>query len=95
MSVQARARVQVTLEIDVSGGAWGPDCKVEQVFQQGGRDAIESLERVLDAARQGLLWEHNPALNPGDPHVSVRCRRDLRARVIGEPKVTAVIAGQT
>lgn len=76
---KARARVQVTLEIDVTGGDWGPSAKVEQIFSQAKRESMQDLEQLLKAAREGGIPD------------SSDMRRRLYAKVVGEPKVTAVL----
>ena len=47
MDHSARARVTVTLEIDV-GSNWGADCTVEQVYKQGAEEAVGRMRNVLD-----------------------------------------------
>lgn len=40
------AKVQVTLEVPV--GSWGPECKLNQVYQQAAESAIEQLSRLTE-----------------------------------------------
>lgn len=44
------ARVQFTVEYRC--GAWGPDCQLQQVYEQAGREAVDKMERLLNNARQ-------------------------------------------
>jgi len=44
--VQARARVLLTLEVDLSG-RWGSDCTVGQVHDQAGREAVDKVFRLV------------------------------------------------
>ncbi len=43
--VMARARVQVTVEID-GGGPWGTDCTMEQVHRQAAETAVNFLNSM-------------------------------------------------
>lgn len=45
--VSARARVTVTLEIEVTD-SWGTDCTVQQVHQQATESALGVIRRVKD-----------------------------------------------
>jgi hypothetical protein len=44
--VQARARVQVTIEIDVPD-RWGAECSVEQVQRQAAESALAEIRRAF------------------------------------------------
>jgi hypothetical protein len=73
--MSVRARVTVTLEIAV-GDHWGADVKAEQVRRQ-------AIESALGAIRRGMTVNM----------VQGEDRTDERgfARVIGDPKVEAII----
>lgn len=75
---QARARVTVTVtvEFDVAG-VWGSDCSLSQVHEQARESAINTLSKVFD------LGAHTV------PSDALRTR--ARARLVGAPKVEAVI----
>lgn len=76
IGTQARARVTVTVEIDVDG-VWGADCSLSQVHRQARESAIDTLSKVFD------LGQHTV------PSDALRTR--ARARLVGAPKVEAVI----
>jgi hypothetical protein len=42
----ARARVQLTLDVD-AGSTWESSCPVGQIHEQAAREAVEMIERVL------------------------------------------------
>lgn len=69
------ARVQITIEVDVPD-SWGEECKLDQVKKQ----ATEKVEQLL---RQGFIV-HQLTMHPGP-------RSNVEARIIGEPKVTAIM----
>ncbi len=46
MKIQARARVQITIEMETS--VWGGECQIEQVYQQAAR---EGKERVIQSMK--------------------------------------------
>lgn len=78
--IQTRARVQVTLEIDVSD-TWGPDCDLGQVFKQASDSAIGVLRGVFNLG-DGLVC--SPAkghVPPADQH---------RVRLVGDPDVLVI-----
>lgn len=43
---RARARVQVTLDVD-AGSVWGLDCEMSQLVDQASRETTEQLKRHL------------------------------------------------
>ena len=45
MNVKATAKVKVTLE--VSGGSWGRECSLDQVFEQASKEALITVNRVI------------------------------------------------
>jgi len=78
---KATARVQVTLEINPRGGHWGADCTVGQVHEQALREAMSELSFLLAAAKQGFVVKSDGA----------KLERRINAKVIGKPKVLAVV----
>jgi len=53
-SRDGRARVRVTLEIEIGGGAWGAECPVGQVYKQALDEAKEIIARRFGiGARDG------------------------------------------
>jgi hypothetical protein len=73
----ANARVQLTIEVDV-GSSWGSDCTVAQVHKQGEEEAIGCVRQLLQEAITG------------DDRILKD--RASRIRIVGHPKVTAVLA---
>jgi hypothetical protein len=49
---EARARVRVTLEIEINGGAWGAECPVGEVYKQ----AVEKARAII-VARFGVTLQ--------------------------------------
>lgn len=47
----ARARIQVTVELDIGGGGWSGNCPINQLYSQARRQALEDLERLTGLAR--------------------------------------------
>jgi len=77
----ARARVQVTLEIDVPD-SWGHDCKVEQIYDQAAESALGML-------RQGLVVDG--MTNTGLARSREEAERRPRVSVVGKPEITAIL----
>ncbi len=74
--LQARATVQVTLEIDTDGGGWGKDCTVDQVFRQASASAVGRLRQLLE----------------GTTTTRTGCKVSTQGiRVVGTPKICAVM----
>jgi hypothetical protein len=48
MAETAYAVLTVTVEVDSSGGGWGPSCTLEQLKGQAARECRERLMRVLE-----------------------------------------------
>lgn len=48
MKIQAKARVQVTVEVDAS--LWGDDCTIGQLYKQAARDGIEAVRRACQTS---------------------------------------------
>lgn len=69
--IEARARVRVTVEIEIPGGAWGSDCTIDQVYKQAKETAIGTLRQglIIDGLRQGNMAEAR-AMLIGDPYVT-------------------------
>jgi len=44
-SIKVKARVQLTVEVDL-GDVWSEDCSISQLFQQAGNAAKERLRAV-------------------------------------------------
>lgn len=61
--VQARARVQLTIEVEVTD-RWGADCPAGQVYKQARESAIAAVQKLGEG----------------------------KVRVLGEPRVTAILA---
>jgi hypothetical protein len=53
--VVAVARVRVTVE--VTRGSWGDDCKLEQVFDQAGREAAADIQNLIAKAGARVVGE--------------------------------------
>lgn len=53
-NVKIRARVRVTVEIDVSD-AWGGDCALSQVHRQAKQSAIDRLTLTRGPGDTGLI----------------------------------------
>lgn len=79
--VAATVRVQVTLEITPSGGGWGQECKLDQVYKQAKETAMTDLGWLLRIAEQGFQVK-------GDCGIIRRCK----AKVVGKPRVLAIVA---
>jgi len=78
--VKVSARVQLTVEIDVSD-TWGGNCAMDQVYDQ-----------AVEAARSALAH----GIKIDGRYRSDAIPSKLRsARTIGEPKVSAVIVEET
>lgn len=75
--VRATARVQLTIEIDGEGGVWGAECSLDQVHKQAREGAIGALNRVVSRA--------------GNPEAEKQPLARIAIRIIGEPKVTAIL----
>ena len=47
------ARVRVTVQIEITRHCtWGGDCPVSQVYEQGSREALEDLQRLIHSGAQ-------------------------------------------
>lgn len=77
MKTTTKARVQVTVELELTG-TWGGDCPTEQIFKQGGEEAIQTLREVLNLS-DGLVSRFK--LDPD---------KQPRVRIIGAPHVIAI-----
>lgn len=73
--MQAAARVQITVEFQVGGGAWPNDSKIEDVHRQ-------AHESALDILRRGLVI---------DGLTVTAGATKTHATVVGEPRVTAIL----
>ncbi len=79
--VKASARIRVTLEITPSGGDWGQDCKLDQIYRQALELAMADLSWLLRAAKEGFKVKSD----------TVGIERRCKAVLIGKPKVLAVV----
>jgi hypothetical protein len=70
MKLTTKARVLVTLEIDLDG-TWGQDCKTEQVYKQAGDEVRGKI-----SSWRTSQYDKTPTVH---------------ARIIGEPKITAIL----
>jgi len=50
MKVQAKARVQATIEVEAS--AWGGDCSISQLYKQAGESAINQIKHACQLSKQ-------------------------------------------
>lgn len=50
--ISATVLVRVVLEVPV-GGTWGSDCTVEQAHQQGEKEALGQVSRLLESDTMG------------------------------------------
>jgi hypothetical protein len=82
VAVSVTARVLITIDIHV-GSHWNDDVKADQVRKQ----AVEAAEHAL---RSGLVIRGSTTQASGPD--SLRARHLLTAIVVGDPKVTAIIA---
>lgn len=79
--VSATARVQVTLEITPSGGGWGKDCQLDQVYKQAREEAMRELSFLLQAGKHGFVVKGS----------GCSITRHCNASVVGKPRVLAVV----
>jgi hypothetical protein len=68
LKVDARARVQVTIEVTTE--VWGEDCSIGQLYAQAAESGINQIHKLVAESK-------------------------MQARVVGEPKVIAVLAEKT
>jgi hypothetical protein len=68
--VHGSARVQLTVEIPLSGG-WGDDCTIGQLNKQAAEEAIGALRRglVIDGMKNALVTSPVAARVIGTPVV--------------------------
>jgi len=52
--IQAKARVQLTIEVDV-GAPWGEDCTIGQVYKQAAEAAHADIIHILKLSGQGRI----------------------------------------
>lgn len=52
--IQAKARVQMTVEVD-AGAPWGADCSIEQMYKQAAQSARENLINALKPGEHGRV----------------------------------------
>ena len=45
--ITAKARVQVTLDIECMGGTWGEECSIGQLQKQAAEDALNQLKSIF------------------------------------------------
>lgn len=57
--VGARARAQITIEVD-SGSNWGNETQVAQVFDQAGRETADKIEQALQKEFSGVTFIGTP-----------------------------------
>jgi hypothetical protein len=50
-TLSARARVQMTIEID-AGSNWGNDCTAEQLYSQAGRESLNHVRNIFQKAEE-------------------------------------------
>jgi hypothetical protein len=74
----ARARVRVTLEIEINGGAWGAECPVGEIYKQAVKEAQEIIAR-----RFGVSL-HAPGDARGEP---------VRATIIDMTPIAIITEG--
>lgn len=60
--IQAKARVQMTVEVD-AGAPWGADCSIEQMYKQAAESARTNL---INALKPG---EHGRVVIVGEPKI--------------------------
>lgn len=56
IKIQARARVQVTLDITVPD-TWGPDCPTHQIWRQAAESALGLIENGIPRAVMQVVGE--------------------------------------
>lgn len=49
--VEGTAVVVLKLRIVVDGGAWGPECSIEQIHKQAERDAFDKIGLMIEGSR--------------------------------------------
>jgi hypothetical protein len=62
--VQALARVQITVEFAIGGGAWSSDRTIEQIN-------AEARENALQILRRGLIVEGLMCHSPSKTHATI------------------------
>lgn len=78
MRATAHARVQVTLDVPVSG-SWGPECQIQQIRDQAVESALQELRSGI--CINGLVSSSNK-------------RPNVEVTIVGQPKVVAVLVGE-
>ena len=73
----ATTRVALTVDLELPS-RWNTDCNVQYIRDQAVKEALASLNRLLDASRDGTLMING-------------CRSNIRGTVVGVPKVTVVV----
>ena len=46
--IRTTTMARVRLTVDVSVGSWGPECKIDQVYQQASEEAINRVRRLIN-----------------------------------------------
>lgn len=55
MRITAKAKVQITVEVEAS--AWGGDCPISQLYKQAGDSGIEQLRSLLRGSSVKIIGE--------------------------------------
>ncbi len=51
MKIKAKARVQLTVEVEES--AWGSDCTIDQLYKQASESGLIKLKKILTDSKCG------------------------------------------
>lgn len=78
--MSTRARIAVTLEFDLGGGAWGPECTTGQVLKQARESALEAIRAgfVVDGLTIRSNLKHEARI-VGEPKVTMILVEDGRS----------------
>lgn len=52
--IQAKARVQITVEVD-AGAPWGADCTIDQMYKQAAESARTNLINAIKPGERSIL----------------------------------------
>lgn len=56
MRIRAKARVQVTIEVEAS--VWGDDCTIGQLYKQAASDGVTAVSKLLHQTSGATIVGH-------------------------------------